>query len=130
MQAADAMGKKDTVFMLLVLGGAGYGIHANWDAVKVKLGLDDLSPGRIKAIELTKKARGFEQYRSNWEVLRDWQSGEQIQVVGDPWQAEPVDDQHWRVYCTYKEAGQMRRHQFDTNVASGVVEYVGEVGAR
>ncbi|GAB4153205.1 MAG: hypothetical protein Fur0037_22010 [Planctomycetota bacterium] len=121
------MEKKDIALLLFLIGGAGYGVHANWDLIVAKLGLDDLRPGRIKAVELAKKARIFEQYRSNWEVLKDWRASERIAVLGDPWSAEKIDDRHYAVYCSFREEGEPHRHRFDVDLPSGAVTYAGEV---
>jgi hypothetical protein len=121
------MSKRDFFLMLVLCGGAGYGIHANWDKIQAKLGLDDLRPGRVKAIELCKKAQSFEQYRSNWEVLRDRVANEEIQVVGDPWTATAVDEKHYRVILSFKLEGQLRRHAFDVDMVTNVVVYAGEL---
>lgn len=121
------MSKRDFLLMLVLCGGAGYGIHANWDKIQAKLGLDDLRPGRVKAIELTKQARSWEQYRSNWEVLRDRVANEEVQVVGDPWSATAIDDRHYRVVLTFKMDSQLHRYAFDVDLVTNVVEYAGEL---
>lgn len=115
------METRDRVFVLLAAAGIGYAVYSNWDVIREKLGLDDMYPGRIKAVDLTKKAYSLDRYRTNWEILDDRKRGELIQVVGDPWSAEPVEDPVYRVTFTFKEDGQLRRYVWQTNVASMAV---------
>lgn len=112
------MERRDVFILLLAAGGIGYAVYNNWDLVREKLGLDDLYPGRIKAIELAKKAYSLESYRTNWEVLHDRERTGEIKVIGDPWLADPIEKPWYVVTFTFKEAGQPRRYVFHVNVAT------------
>src|SRR5712671_7291309 len=92
-----AMDKKDTLVLLLVLAAGGYAVHANWPKIRLKLGLNDLNPGRIRAMELAKKSFDFDQNRDNTTVLTDRRANGEIQLPADPWSAEPIDEGHFRV---------------------------------
>jgi hypothetical protein len=119
------MERKD-VFFLLVLAGAGaYAVHANWDKIHEKLGLGDMYPGRIKAIQLAKEAISFEEYTANWAVLRDRQANGEIKVQGEPWDAVEIKKPRYRVTCTYIEKGARRVHRFTVDVGSSSVVYEG-----
>lgn len=115
------METRDRVILLLAAAGIGYAVYSNWDVIRERLGLDDMYPGRIKAIDLVKKAYSLDRYRMNWEILEDRKRGGSIQVVGDPWYAEPISEPLYKVTYTFKEAGQPRRYVFHANVATMAV---------
>jgi hypothetical protein len=119
------MEKRDA-FLLLVLAGAGaYGVHANWDTVRVKLGLDDLSPDRLKAIRLAKDAFTFAPPTANWIRLRDRAANGEITVGNDPWRATERTAPLYRVTCTWTEDGEQRVHVFAVDIGRSTVEYEG-----
>ena len=119
------MEKKDAIFLLALLGAGGYALHANWDTIKVKLGLDDLRPGRIRAMHLAKEGNQFDAYRTNWMVVKGREENGEIKVSGDPWNAAEVANPRYRVTCTYVENGERRVHVFSVDIASAVVTYEG-----
>jgi hypothetical protein len=120
------MERRDVVLLLLLAGGAGYGLWAKWDVIAPKLGLDDLKPGRVHAIELAKQANSFEAARPNWMVLEDWKSNGDIALSPHAWTGHKVDDDHYQVVCTFKRDGEDRYLLFAVNIATTAVEVVGE----
>lgn len=120
------MERKDRIFLLLLVGGVGYGVYHNRDAIKARLGLDDLAPGSIKAVVLAKQAFTFDRYRPNWVVLDGWLHDGQIQPEGDLWTAERVAGDDFRVLCRYRQDGEVKLHRLTVNTASGTVQAVEE----
>ena len=100
------MEKKDALLMLLLAGAGGYAVFANWETIRLKLGLDDLHPGRIKAMELAKKAYSFEQNTANSVVLRVREDNGEIKLQGEPWSGVEIKAPRYRVTCTYVENGE------------------------
>ncbi|HLQ37019.1 MAG TPA: hypothetical protein VK348_04415 [Planctomycetota bacterium] len=126
-----AMDKKDTLVLLLVLAAGGYAVHANWPKIRLKLGLNDLNPGRIRAMELAKKSFDFDQNRDNTTVLTDRRANGEIQLPADPWSAEPIDEGHFRVFLSFTETGEPHRLLFNVDIHSGRVVWASEdVGAK
>jgi hypothetical protein len=125
----DGMGttmeRKDAFMMLLLLGGGGYAVYANWTAISTKLGLDDFYPGRIKAIQLAKEANSFEQYRSNWTAVQARMKNGEIKGLADPWNATEIAAPKYRVTCTFFEEGERRVHVFLVDVGTRAVQYQG-----
>ncbi len=119
------MDKKQAVLLLVLAGGAGYAVHTNWDTIKVTLGLDDLRPGRIRALQMVKDAKAFDQYRANWMVVQDRKQNGEIEVVGEPWHAVEVAHPRYRVTCTFVEDGERLVHAFAVDIVSGDVAYEG-----
>jgi hypothetical protein len=119
------MEKKDALLMLLLAGAGGYAVYANWEPIRLKLGLDDLHPGRIKAVQLAKEANSFEAYSVNSVVLRDREANGEIKLQGEPWSATEIKRPRYRVTCTFFEKGQRKVHRFAVDVASGAVLYEG-----
>lgn len=123
---ASGMERRDKLFLLLVLGGGAYAVHTNWETIRDKLGLDDLAPGRIKAMELAKKNYNFERSIPNWQVVANLEANKEIEVDGDPWAAERIENDQWRVTCTYWQRGRQVQHLFRVNVNTGAVAWMGE----
>ena len=119
------MEKKDTILLLVLAAAGAYAVHTHWDTIRTKLSLDDLQPGRIKAVQLAKDAISFEAYVVNWMVLRDRVANGEIKVQGDPWLATEIKKPKFRVTCTYVERGERRVHLFTVDIASGAVAYEG-----
>jgi hypothetical protein len=122
------MEKRDA-FLLFVLAGAGaYAVHANWDTLRVELGLDDLSPQHTKAIRLAKDAFTFAPTTANWVTLRDRAANGEIEVAGEPWRATGRTGSVYHVTCTWTEDGRQRVHGFAVDIGRSTVEYEGLEG--
>lgn len=119
------MQRKDAIILLVLALGGAYAVRTNWDAIREKLGLDDLQPGHIKAMQLAKNARTFDTYNPNWTALRDREASGEIKVAGDPWHSTEIGNLRFRVTCTYVEKGERRVHVFQVDTASGTVTYEG-----
>jgi hypothetical protein len=119
------MEKRDAFLLLVLAGAAAYGVHANWDTLRVKLGLDDLSPDRVKAIRLAKDAFTFASTTANWVVLRDRAANGEIKVESEPWRAVERTATTYRVTCTWTEDGQQHVHVFAVDIGRSSVEYEG-----
>ena len=121
------MERKDAVFLLLVLGVGGYYGYRYRQPIIEKLGLDDLGPGRVKSIEIVKEGFGFEQFRKNGLVMREWIRGGRVEVDGEPWNAKrQKTSDHFLVVCSYRENGEPHNRQFDVDVATGIVVDLGD----
>lgn len=125
VDADGAMQKKDAMFLLVLAGAGAYAIHANWEAIHTRLGLGDIYPGRIKAVQLAKDAMTWANYGANWVVLRDRAEAGEIVVKGDPWHAEEIAKPRYLVTCTYLEGGEQRVHRFTVDVGTNAVVYEG-----
>ena len=119
------MEKRDAFLLLVLSGASGYGVYANWATLRVKLGLDDMHPGRIKALQLAKDANTFEPYSVNSVVLRDRASNGEINLQGEPWSATEIQKPRYRVTCTFLEKGERKVHCFTVDIAAGGVTYEG-----
>lgn len=121
------METKDRIFVLLALGGLGYAAYANWDVISDKLGLHELDPGLVKAIELTKKARNFGASQTNWQHLESRQQLEEIEIAPDPWTAVRTGEWSYRVTVTWSEDAQPVTHAFAVDVKTRNVRHEGAV---
>ena len=119
------MEKRDAFLLFVVAGAGAYGAYANWDTLRVKLGLDDLSPQHLKAIRLAKDAFTFGPPNSNWVTLRDRAANGEITVGNDPWRATVCAGSAYRVTCTWTEDGQQRVHVFAVDIGRSTVDYEG-----
>jgi len=115
------MERKDAFILLAIAGAVGYVTYTNWDAIAVRLGLDDLMPGRVKAIEYVKGANSFESARPNWQIVEQWKAGGDIEYEGVPWSADKIDETHYRVVLNYKKDGTKRAITFNVDNSSGAV---------
>jgi hypothetical protein len=122
------MEKRDAILLLLVLGGVGYAAHANWDVIKEKLSFADLSPGRMKAIELAKDSSDFESGSTNWQYMQSRSRQGAIQLAPEPWSAEPIAGEDYRVVARWTEDGERLAFGFRVNVATRTVAYDGQLG--
>ncbi|HEX5051690.1 MAG TPA: hypothetical protein VFZ65_07965 [Planctomycetota bacterium] len=121
------MQKSDAFFLLCVLGGGGYAIYSHWDAIVEKLGLDDLGPARMKAIQLAKHSSDFEAGVTNWQYVETRQKRGEIEVAAEPWSAEPVGGQDYRVLVRWLDGGERVVLAFKVNVADRTVAYQGSL---
>lgn len=119
------MERKDTIFLFVLVGAGAWAVHANWDVICEKLGVEDFYPGRIKAAQLAKDATTFEPPMANWVVVRDRAENGEITVQGEPWRATEIAAPKFRVTCTYTEGGEPCVHLFTVDIASSAVTYDG-----
>jgi hypothetical protein len=129
VDGTGTMERRDAFVLLLVLSGAGYATYTHWDAISARLGLDDLHAGRIKAMELVKKSYDIDHHRTNWEVMQGRAGVGEIEIAGDPWQADPTEGSNYRVTCSYTERGARRCQTFSVDIANGAVVWNGETDA-
>ena len=120
------MERRDAIVLLLVLSGGGYAVYSHWDSISARLGLDDLHSGRVKAMELVKKSNDIDRLHTNGDVMRDRAATGEIEMKGDPWQADPTEGPNYRVTCTYTVRGAPRCEAFTVNVTTGAVVWLGE----
>jgi hypothetical protein len=118
------MERKDIWLLVLIAAGAGYATYTNWDVIKEKLSLDDLTPGRVKAIDMAKKDYTFDGLQPNSLVLNQRAKNNEITLPEDPWTAKRIDGDRWLVTLVYSEGGQAVKRQFDCNIATGIVKVV------
>lgn len=129
MNPVAAMEKRDAVLLTLLAGAAAYAAHRNWDTISAKLGIGDLSPGRLKAIRLAKDAFSFAPPSPNSIVLRDRAKNGEITLPKEPWEATEIQDARYRVTCTWTEAGRRHVHVFTVDNGRSAVDYEGEEAA-
>lgn len=120
------MEKRDAAILLLLLGGGGYAAYTHWDVIAEKLSLADLSPGRIKAIELAKDSSDFEQGFRNWQWMQTQQKRGAIQLSAEPWSAEPIAGEQYTVYARWTDEGEPMVVSFRVDVAARTVRYDGD----
>lgn len=120
------MDRRDAFFLLVVFAGGGYFVHEHWEEIAQKVGLDDLNPGRIKAIELAKQQFTFDRYRQNGVIIHERLHGKQIEAAEEPWTAARLRTNRFLVVCSYREEGQAHFHQFKVDIGSGQVEDAGD----
>ena len=97
------MSKQAALLTVLVLGGGGYAVYANWEDISRKLGLGDLSPDHIRAVDLAKSARTLDRYTTNYEVIRERVRQEKLKVEGEGWVAEHRSGQRYEVRFAYTD---------------------------
>ena len=108
--------------LLLLSGGAGFYGHRHWDEITIRLGLDDLGPGRVKAIEIVKQDYTFERSRKNEVVVNAHVKGEEITPVGELWTAERRTDDLYVVHLNYKENADVCTQDFEVTLSTGEVK--------
>jgi hypothetical protein len=118
------MERRDKWFLLLLLAGAGYAGYRNWDVISTTLGLDDIAPGKVKAIDLAQREMTFERSRPNSVVLKDRARRGEIEFGPDAWHATRQGGDLFRVFFTFREGGQDRCYEFDVDIANGRVTLV------
>ncbi|HEU4418551.1 MAG TPA: hypothetical protein VFT55_06405 [Planctomycetota bacterium] len=118
------MERKDIWILLLLAAGAGYATYTNWDLIKEKLSLDDLTPGRVKSIDMAKKEYTFDGLQPNSLVLNQRAKNNEITLGEDAWVAQRINGDRWLVTVSYQQEGQLVKHQFDCNIATGSVKLV------
>jgi hypothetical protein len=115
------MERRDKFILLLLLAGGGLYAHRHWDEIATRLSLDDLRPGRIKAMELAKKEYTFERVRTNDVVVQQRVSAGEIKAVGDLWTADPQGGDRYFVNCTWVEGRDRCTQVFEVDIGSGRV---------
>jgi len=118
------MERRDQMILLLLAAVAGYATYANWPAIAESLRLDDLSPGRVKAMHMAKKDMSFDGLQPNSLVLRNRAKNNEIKLGEDPWTATRIEGDRWLVTVSYSQDGQWVNQQFDCNTATGVVKLI------
>lgn len=114
--------------LLLALGGGGYAAYTHWDVIAEKLNFADLSPARMKAIELAKKSSDFETGVLNWQYVETRQKRGEIQVTKEPWSAEPMSGQLYNVLVRWIDGGDPIVLSFVVDVGKRSVVYEGALG--
>lgn len=122
------MEKRDALFLLLVLGGIGYAAYTHWDVIEEKIGFADLSPGRLKAIELAKDSNDFETASPNWQWLQTQKKRRAIELSDEPWSAEPIAGEDYAVTARWIDDGEHVVVGFHVNIANRTVTYDGLLG--
>ena len=123
------MEKRDAAFLLLLLGGGGYAVYANWDTIADRLGLHELNPRVMKAVDLAKESRDFEPGVANWQHLQARRERGEIEFAGDPWSAELIQGHQYRVVARWRRGEHVEMHGFTVNVATRTVSYDGALDA-
>tara|TARA_R110002073_G_scaffold58721_3_gene148605 strand:+ start:47 stop:415 length:369 start_codon:yes stop_codon:yes gene_type:complete len=118
------MERRDAMLILLLLGGGGYACYTNWDTISDRLGLEQLDPGRLKAVELAKEAFTFTRAMSNWQHLQSRQTNEEIEIGSDPWSTEHIAGPNYRVQVQWIETedGTTMTHGFHVNIATRIAK--------
>ena len=118
------MERKDKGILLLLALGAAYAAFVNWDVIAERLSLDDLTPGRVKAIDMAKKDLSFDGLQPNSFVLRNRAKNNEVRLGEDPWVANRIDGDRWLVTLTYTQEGHVVQHKFECNIATGNVKFI------
>jgi hypothetical protein len=118
------MERKDTMILLLLAAVAGYATYAHWPAIAQRLSLDDLSPGRVKAMDMAKKDMSFDGLQPNSLVLRNRAKNNEIKMGEDPWAATRIEGDRWLVTVSYSQDGTWVTQQFECNIGTGNVKLV------
>ncbi|MBX3462715.1 MAG: hypothetical protein KF830_06065 [Planctomycetes bacterium] len=121
------MEKRAALFLVLALGG-GYAAWTHWDVIAEKLSVVDFSPGRLKAIELAKDSSDFERGSTNWQYLQSRHRRREIDLPAEPWSAEPIVGESYRVVARWTEDGDRVVVAFRVDVAKRTVDYEGALG--
>jgi hypothetical protein len=122
------MEKRDALFLLLALGGGGYAAYTHWDVIAEKLSFADLSPGRLKAVELAKDSNDFDRGFRNWQWLQTQKKNGLLQMAEDPWSAEPIAGEEYTVLARWVDDGEPMVVSFRVNIAKRTVAYDGALG--
>lgn len=120
------MERRDAVFLLALFGGGGYLAYSHWDEIVAKLGLDDLNPGRIKAIELCKQHFHFDRYRPNGVVIHERMSSGEIRGNAEPWLAQRIRNERFLVVCSFRDDEKEHHRNFEVDIGTGEVIDRGE----
>jgi hypothetical protein len=107
------MERRDQFLLLLALGGAGYAIHSNWDTIALKLSFSELSPGRIKSMELARDSSNFQEGATNWQYMQTASKQGRIRLAPEPWTSDLIRGEEFHVIARWYDV------EDDTNVAYG-----------
>ena len=112
------------VVVLCVLVGGGFAVQQNWDTISEELGLAELSPEHVRALELAKAAYTLDNARTNYAVIdaRVAQSGAVIEAEG--WKAERRSERLFLVTFRFTEDGREDGYWFQVDVGSTDVSNV------
>lgn len=121
------MEKRDVIVLLLLAGGGAYAIHDNWDVIAERMGLEQLDPGRLKAIKLAKNSGCIGRGQTNWQHIQSRRALGKIHVESDPWLAEPIAGQDFRVTVRWLDEDQELQitHTFLVNTVACTVTHEG-----
>jgi hypothetical protein len=125
---AGDMERKDAILLVALAGAGAWAVYANWDTIRDKVGVDDLSPGKLKAVQLAKDAFTWNPPAPNWMVLRDREKNGEIELPAHAWRAYELQSSQYRVTCTWVENGASQVHVFRVDIGSSAVAYDGLEG--
>jgi hypothetical protein len=112
------MSKKKTLLAAVLLGTAGYGVHQNWGLIRAALGLDELSPEMLRAIDLAKSDYDLDRYMSNHEFIARRVRQAKGKVHVDGWSAERKSDTLFLVRFGFAEDGERFDWRFLVDVGA------------
>ncbi len=107
--------------LLLALGGGGYYTHLHWDEISTACGLDELRPGKTKAIKLGREAQTIERGTPNWRVIDERIRSGRIEAVGDLWTADHKNSDLYIVHCCFRQNGDLFTQDFEVRLGSRAV---------
>ena len=112
------MNKRAAALTLALAIGGGYAISANWDAIRDGLGLAEISPEHLRAIDLAKSDYNLSHHLTNHAVIdgRVRSSRKLGRVIG--WHAERELGDVFLVTYLFKEDGVQHGYYFEVNVGS------------
>ncbi|HEB53757.1 MAG TPA: hypothetical protein ENI87_10945 [bacterium] len=121
------METKDRIFVLLVLSGIGYAGYHYRDQIAERLGLRELEPGLVKAVELTRNDQSLHPGQRNWRHLQQRVKDGEIEMAADAWQVESLGGNQFAVRVTWQEYGETVVHRFDVDNNTAVVRHRGRI---
>lgn len=128
---------KQAVFWLLLLAGGGVAAYAYRGPISERLGLQELSLARAKAIRLAMDARNLDRYESNATVIENRMATSTGKIQRGVWEADKKNADTWVVRYVFREDGkklgfffsvdfhtleveQLKRLDTDTDVGPGM----------
>ena len=111
------MDKTKAGLAILLLGAAGYGIHANWDQISEQFGFDYVSPVPLRAIEMAKSGFTINAYNTNYRSIQTQLKDSGGVMLG--WEAVEITESLYLVYCNYREDDTKRAWVFEVDASAG-----------
>jgi hypothetical protein len=96
---------KQAWFGLLLLAAGGVAVYAYRDPISEKLGLQQFSPSRAKAIRLAMDANNLDRYESNAAVIENRLATSTGEIQRGAWEADRKNTDTWLVRYLYSEDG-------------------------